>query len=205
ASPPAPDGTLDGLGPYTVARVARGDLLLVPADAGALPRPAHAVELRTVHDENARALRLEAGRADVAVNLASPTLLPALAAQPGLEVTSRRGSNLPSVVAAEQPPPLDDARVRRALSLAIDRATICATLFDGRAQPASGLIAPAHWAHTDTPLLPFDPGAARQLLADSGHGHPRLTILTSTERLRGDVARFVAQEPGGAGGGGGVG
>jgi peptide/nickel transport system substrate-binding protein len=182
-----------------VAHVARGDLLLVPADAGALPRPAHAVELHTVHDENARALRLEAGRADVAVNLASPTLLPALAAQPGLEVRSRRGANLTYVVVAEQRPPLDDVRLRRALSLAIDRATICATLFDGRAQPASGLIAPAHWAHTDTPLLPFDPAAARQLLTSSGRTTPRLTLLTSTERLRGDVARFVAQELGDVG------
>jgi peptide/nickel transport system substrate-binding protein len=198
ASPPAPDGTLDGLGPYTVARVTRGDVLLAPADAGALPRPAHAVELRTVHDENARALRLEAGRADVVVNLVSPTLLPALAAQPGLQVASRRGANLTYVVVDEQHPPLDDARVRRALSLAIDRATICATLFDGRAQPASGLIAPAHWAHTDTPLLPFDPAAARQLLA-SMPGLPRLTVLTSTERLRGDVARFLAQELGDVG------
>ncbi len=199
ASAPAPDGTLDGLGPYTVAHAARGDVLLVPADGGALPRPAHAVELRTVHDENARALRLEAGRADVAVNLVSPTLLPALAAQPGLAVTSRRGANLTYVVVAEHHPPLDDARVRRALSLAIDRATICASLFDGRAQPASGLIAPAHWAHTDTPLLPFDPPAARQLLAETHAKALHLTVLTSTERLRGDVARFLAQELGDVG------
>jgi peptide/nickel transport system substrate-binding protein len=199
ASPPAPDGTLDGLGPYTVAHATRGDVLLVPADGGALPRPAHAVELRTVHDENARALRLEAGRADVAVNLVSPTLLPALAAQPGLAVTSRRGANLTYVVVAEQHPPLDDARVRRALSLAIDRATLCASLFDGRAQPASGLIAPAHWAHTDTPLLPFDPAAARQLLAETHATGLHLTVLTSTERLRGDVARFIAQELGDVG------
>jgi peptide/nickel transport system substrate-binding protein len=39
ASPPAPDGTLDGLGPYAVAHVARGDLLLAPADGGASPAP----------------------------------------------------------------------------------------------------------------------------------------------------------------------
>jgi peptide/nickel transport system substrate-binding protein len=199
ASPPAPDGTLDGLGPYTVARAARGDVLLVPANGGALPRPAHAVELRTVHDENARALRLEAGRADIAVNLVSPTLLPALAAQPGLTVASRRGANLTYVVVAEQHPPLDDARVRRALSLAVDRATICASLFDGRAHPASGLIAPAHWSHTDTPLLPFDPAAARGLLAEAHAARLHLTLLTSTERLRGDIARFLAQELGDVG------
>jgi peptide/nickel transport system substrate-binding protein len=194
ASAPAPDGSLDGLGPYVVARGTRGDLLLTPADGGVLPRPAHAVQMRTVHDENARALRLEAGRADVAVNLVSPTLLPALAAEPGLEVASRPGSNLSYVVVQEARPPLDDARVRRALSLAIDRATLCRTLFDGRAAPASGLIAPAHWSHTDGAPLPFDPAAARALLAEAGAPRLHATLLTSTERLRGDVARVIAQE-----------
>jgi peptide/nickel transport system substrate-binding protein len=193
-SPPAPEGTLDGLGPYSVAHVARGELLLEPASGGVLPRPAHAVELRTVHDENARALRLQAGRADVAVNLVSPTLLPPLAAQPGLAVVSRPGSNLTYVVVNESRGLLGDARVRRALSLAVDRATLCGTLFDGRARPASALVAPAHWAHADVPALPFDPAQARALLQEAAATGLHVTILTSTERLRGDVARLVAQE-----------
>lgn len=193
-SPPAPDGSLDGLGPFTVERFARGDLLLSPADGGVLPRPAHAVELRTVHDENARALRLESGAADVAVNLVSPTLLPALAAAPGLAVVSRPGANLSYVVVNEQRAGLEKASVRQGLSLAIDRALICRTLFDGHAQPASGLIAPASWAHTPAPALEHDPDRATALLGAAGVFPWHLTILTSTERLRGDVARFVAQE-----------
>jgi peptide/nickel transport system substrate-binding protein len=194
SSPPAPDGTLDGLGPYQIARVSRGDVLLAPSDAGVLPRPAHALELRTVHDENARALRLQAGRADIAVNLVSPTLLPALAAQPGLAVASRPGANLTYLVVQEERSPLGDVRVRRALSMAIDRAMLCATLFDGRARPAGGLIAPASWAHAGSPPLAFDPSAARSLLEQAGLSHLHLTLLTSTERLRGDVARVIAQE-----------
>ena len=193
-SPPAPGGSLDGLGPYAVARIEGGHVLLVPAEGGALPRPAHAVSLRTVHDENARAMRLEAGRADVALNVVSPMLLPALAASPGLAVASRTGANLTYVVVQHERAPLGDPRWRRALSLAIDRDTITRTLFEGRAQPAGGLLAPAHWAHADAPPLPFDPTAARALLADAGSPSRRLTILTSTDRLRGDVARFVAQE-----------
>lgn len=189
-SPPAPDGSLDGLGPYVVERFARGDVLLSPADGGVLPRPAHAVELRTVHDENARALRLESGVGDVALNVVSPTLLPALAAAPGLAVVSRPGANLTYVVVNEQRAALGAASVREGLSLAIDRALLCRTLFDGHAQPASGLIAPASWAHAPAPPLEHDPQRARELLAGAGH----LTLLTSTERLRGDVARYVAQE-----------
>jgi peptide/nickel transport system substrate-binding protein len=198
-SPPAPTGTLDGLGPYAVAAVARGEVRLVPAEGGALPRPAFAVTLRTVHDENTRALRLESGRADVALNLVSPTLLPALAAAPGLAVGSWPGANLTYMVVQEDRPPLGDARVRRALSAAIDRATLTATLFDGRAHPAGGLLAPAHWAHADMPPLAYDPAAARALLAASGAAALRVTLLTSTERLRGDVARVIAQELGDVG------
>jgi peptide/nickel transport system substrate-binding protein len=197
--PPAPDGSLDGLGPYIVARAERGEVLLVPADGGGLARPACAILLRTVHDENARALRLEAGRADVAVNLISPMLLPALFDQPGLAVASRAGANLTYVVVQHERPPLGDPRVRRALSLAIDRVTIARTLFDGRAAPAGGLLAPANWASENGPPLAFDPNMARALLGAAGALGVHMTLLTSTDRLRGDVARFVAQELGDVG------
>jgi peptide/nickel transport system substrate-binding protein len=152
-----------------------------------------------VHDENARALRLEAGKTDVALNVISPTLIPALVAQPGLHVVARAGANLTYVVVQEARPPLDDARLRRALSLAIDRSTICQSIFDGRASPATGLIAPAHWAHTDAPALSFEPDGVRLLLGARRGGGRRMTLLSSTERLRVDVARIIAQELGDVG------
>jgi peptide/nickel transport system substrate-binding protein len=198
ASRPAPDGSLDGLGPYLVAGVARGEVRLVPADRGVLPRPVHAVTLRTIHDENARAVRLEAGRADVALNVISPTLVPALAAQSNLQVVARQGANLTYVVVQEARPPLDDSRMRRALSLAIDRTMICRSLLDGKAESAGGLIAPANWAHTPVAALTFDAGAARALL-DAVGARRSLTLLTSTERLRVDIARTIAQELGDVG------
>jgi peptide/nickel transport system substrate-binding protein len=199
AAPPAPKGTLDGLGPFTVRAVARGEVVLSPATGGPLPRPSHALVLRTVHDENTRALRLEVGRADVALNLISPTLLPALESPPALAVRSRDGANLTYMVVDEERPALGDARVRRAISMAIDRGTLTASLFDGRARPAGGLIAPAHWASSGAPALDFDPKAARALLAEAGALPLRATLLTSTERLRGDVARSIAQELGDVG------
>jgi peptide/nickel transport system substrate-binding protein len=84
--------------------------------------------------------------------------------------------------------------VRRALSSAIDRATICATLLGGRAHPAGDLIAPASWASARGAPLPYDPASARSELASARADGFALTILTSTERLRGDVVRFIAQE-----------
>jgi peptide/nickel transport system substrate-binding protein len=188
-SPARPDGTLDGLGPFKVAQRAAGVVDLVPAPGGAhVP-----VTLRTVHDENARALRLHAGRADVALNAISPTLLPALDGAPGLAVRSRPGANLTYMVMRVDEGPLADVRLRKAISLAIDRGLIAQTLLAGRAQPASGLVAPAHWAHTDWPPLPFDRAEARRLVDAAGARGAHLTLTTSTDRLRGTIARTIAQ------------
>jgi peptide/nickel transport system substrate-binding protein len=195
SSPPDPSGALDGLGPYRVAGFERGEIRLEPADGAALPRPAHAVTIRTVHDENARALRLWAGRADLVLNAVSPTLLPAMNESRGLHVTSRPGSNLTYLVVRHGRGPLDDARVRQAVSLAIDRAMLASTLFGGHAHPAGSAIPPVHWAHVEgAPPLPFDPDAARALLASAGMRDVHLTLLLSTDRLRSSVARVVAQE-----------
>jgi peptide/nickel transport system substrate-binding protein len=192
--PPRPDGTLDGLGPFVDAQRTPGAIELAPASGGATPTPARRVILRTVHDENARALRMHAGRADLVVNGFSPTLLPALDHAPGLAVNARRGANLTYLLARTDRGPLADARVRRALAQAIDRERVAATLLAGRAQAATTLLPPQHWAHTPAPAWPTDRALARAALAEALPGRLRLSLLTSTDRLRGTVARFLAQE-----------
>jgi len=192
--PARPDGSLDGLGPYQVARRAPGEIELVPAIGGALPAPSRRVTLRTVHDENARALRMHAGRADLVVNGFSPTLLPALEHAPGITVNARRGANLTYLIARTDRGPLADPRVRRALAAAIDRERVASTLLAGHAEVANTLLPPAHWAYTAAPPWPADRVAARASLAAAHEGRLHLTLLTSTDRLRGTIARFLAQE-----------
>jgi peptide/nickel transport system substrate-binding protein len=193
AGPPRPDGSLDGVGPFRVARRQAGAIALTPADGAALPRPARAVTIRTVHDENARALRMHAGRADLVVNGFSPTLLPALEGANGLTVAARPGANLTYVLMRSDRGALADARVRRAISAAIDREEIARTLLAGYARAASTLLPPTHWAHTPAPALAYDPDRARALLAEAGARGLRLTLLTSSDRLRGTIARIIAQ------------
>jgi peptide/nickel transport system substrate-binding protein len=194
-SPPDPDGALDGLGPYRVARADRGDVLLAPAQSGAVPRPAHAVVVRTVHDDNARALRLLAGKSDVALNVVA--LAPALDGRDGLRVVERPGSNLTYLVARLDRGPFADVRLRRALSLGVDRAGLAATLFEHHVDPAYTLIPQAHWAHVDLPAIPFDSAGARTLVASalgSATARVHATLLTSTDRFRITVGRAMAQE-----------
>lgn len=192
--PPRPDGGLDGLGPFVLEHLARGAIALAPAPAPppTIDAPRHRVVVRTVHDENARALRLLAGRSDVAQNVLAPALLPTF----GDAVVSRPGANLTYLLLRVDRGPLADVTVRRALAAAIDRDAIARTLLKGRAQTAATILPPMHWSHTDRPPMPFDPAGARDALAPRGL---HLTLLTSTDRSRGTLARFVAQQLGDAG------
>jgi peptide/nickel transport system substrate-binding protein len=193
---PQPTGDLDGLGPYRLVRFATAETLLEPADTGALPRPKHAVCVRTVRDENARALRLLAGRSDIAPNAISPTLLPALDGRSGLSVHSRPGANVTYLLFQNDRAPLDRVEVRRAIARAIDRRTIVQTLLSGRGQLASSMLPPGHWARAERlEPEPFEPARSRSVLASE---RP-LTLLTSTDRARVTIARAIAQMLGDAG------
>jgi peptide/nickel transport system substrate-binding protein len=188
--PPQPNGDLDGLGPYRIARADDDAVTLEPASTGVLPRPAHAVIIRTVRDENARALRLLAGHADVTVNAISPALLPALERQNGLSVVSRPGANVTYLIMQNDRAPFDRRAVRHAVARAIDRARIVRTLLAGRAQVASQIFPPSSWAHaSDLQPEPFDRASARPVLAEL----PPETLLTGTDRAHVVVARAVAQ------------
>jgi peptide/nickel transport system substrate-binding protein len=105
-------------------------------------------------------------------------------------------------------PPFNDASVRRAMTLGINREQIITALLKGFAKPAVGMI--PEWSPLYTPMqpLPHDPNQARQLLAQAGYadgngdgivekgGQPLRVELTinSSNRLHADIAQVVQQQ-----------
>ena len=67
--------------------------------------------------------------------------------------------------------PLTDARVRKAVYQAINADAIIQTIMRGQAQPASQLVSPAMRGYTPSleARLPYDPDAAKALLAEAGY------------------------------------
>ena len=66
-------------------------------------------------------------------------------------------------------PQFADARVRRALTMLIDREAIARTLYGGLARPANGPLPPGLWAHDPSLApLPHDPARAAALLDEAG-------------------------------------
>jgi oligopeptide transport system substrate-binding protein len=76
-------------------------------------------------------------------------------------------------------PPFDDARVRRAFALALDRPRLVSLAEGVSGQPASSVVPPALWPSGMPEDETYDLAEAKRLLADAGYGDPaRLGTIT---------------------------
>ncbi|MGC4068210.1 MAG: ABC transporter substrate-binding protein [Polyangiaceae bacterium] len=182
-------GDLDGLGAYRITSRTHGTVTLAGVRRRAPNGGPRTLLVRTVADENVRAMRLLSGRAEIAPNAFSPTLLSGLVSSETC-VRARPGANVSYVLVNGDRAPFRSAEARRALSLALDRRLLTTYLFGAYATPAKWLLPEGHWASPkDLPALPYDPVAARRAF----RGFEAVTLLTSTERSRVLQARAIAQ------------
>src|SRR5581483_6923919 len=65
--------------------------------------------------------------------------------------------------------PVKDPRVRKAISLAIDRNVIIKDLLLGYARPVDSPIPPGLVGHTNLGQKPYDPEKAKQILKQAGY------------------------------------
>ena len=66
--------------------------------------------------------------------------------------------------------PLNNPKVRQAISMAVDRQTILDSIWDGAGQLESGIFPKGAIGHSDSlPQIKYDPDGAKKLLADAGY------------------------------------
>ena len=166
------------------------------------------VDYRIVPNNAARMAALLAGDVDLIDQVPSGDL-PRLRAAPQFAVVSavglrlmyinidhsRTGAPVFITDVAGQPlaaNPLKDARVRRALSLAIDRQALVDRVMDGAALASLQFMPPDTFGYTpDLVAPPADAAAARRLLAEAGYPDGfRITLHGSNNRFPND-ARVV--------------
>jgi oligopeptide transport system substrate-binding protein len=94
-------------------------------------------------------------------------------------------------------PPLDDVRVRKALSLAVDRVKLNDTVLQKSNVPAYSITPPGTLGYYPPKLFDYDPEQARQLLADAGFpdgdGWPSVELVYNTSEGHRKIAVALQQ------------
>lgn len=171
--------------------------------------PIERLTVRVVRDANSRLLSLVGGSADLTQNTVSPLLFDAVSKWGRrLSLHSAPSAILFYLGMNNEDARLKDVRVRRAIAHAIDRERIVRTRLHGKAQPATSLLPPFHWAYSPpesdmAQALAYDPAEAKRLLDEAGYPDPdgdgpkvRFTLLykTSTDALPVAIARVIAAQ-----------
>jgi peptide/nickel transport system substrate-binding protein len=176
-----------GTGPYRFVRFARGDRVeLARNDQYWDARPAwDRVTFRMIVNDASRVATLLSGGVDMIDNIPTPDFAK-LKAQPGFNVFTTVSNRLihfqldsardksPFITdkagAALERNPLKDVRVRRALSMAINRPAIVERTMDGLAVPAGQLMPEGFFGLSpNLKVDAYDPDGARKLLAEAGY------------------------------------
>lgn len=94
-------------------------------------------------------------------------------------------------------PPLNDVRVRQALTMAIDRESIVNNILKGGQKPALSLIPPSTAGYTSKNHQDQDFEKAREMLAEAGfpngEGFPKLELLYNTLEQHRTIAEAIQQ------------
>jgi peptide/nickel transport system substrate-binding protein len=134
-----------------------------------------------ISESATRVQQLRRGEIHIADNL-PPQELDALAKIDGLEVLEQISMNCAYLAMQTEKPPLDDVRLRQAIGMAIDKASLARVAYAGHAIPSVNLLPRDMWGHNDEiEDRPFDLDAARQLLqtaaSEMGIKHGRTAAL----------------------------
>ena len=127
------------------------------------------VVFRAVPDINARAIQLEAGDVDMAMDLSIQDI-ERLRTNSELEIQEGVGSRQYYITMNNRKAPLDDVRVRQALNHAVDKEGIVQAVFLGQyANVAEAVyLNPAVEGFVAAGTYAYDPDRARQLLEEAG-------------------------------------
>ncbi|MCP3021556.1 ABC transporter substrate-binding protein [Cupriavidus basilensis] len=203
-----------GTGPFKFVSYARDDrveLVKNPDYWG--PKPAwDKVTLRFIPNPATRMAALLSGDVQAIENVPTPDL-PQVRKDPKLSFFSKishrviylytddKKDKSPFVTTKEGAPmdknPLKDARVRNAISMAINRQGIKDRLMEGLAEPTNNLVPPTLFGYNpNLKTVKYDPEGAKKLLAEAGYPNGfGITLHTPNNRYVNDekIAQTIAQ------------
>ncbi|HYL27027.1 MAG TPA: peptide ABC transporter substrate-binding protein, partial [Candidatus Nitrosotalea sp.] len=159
-----------GTGPYSFARWLRGDRIVLRANP-AYFRGAPALKeltLAIIPDDQTTTAQLKSHEADLGIEISAAVYRDVNGAS-GVTRQLAEAPAYTAIIFNVRRSPLDDVRVRRALVLGMDRATLVRDDTYGTGRLAVGDLAPYYWAFDSAlPPTPYDLPGAKALLDAAG-------------------------------------
>lgn len=175
---------MNGTGAYKLVGVERGRIVMEanPNYRGGAPAIKR-VTMRHVGDGNARVLALLSGEAELAERL-EPEQYVSLQKRAGIAVSATKSIENRYLHFRCAKPPFNDARLRRAAALSIDRSAVL-KIIGVAGYAADAVVPPTKFGYLPMPDYGrLDPAGAQKLLAEAGFpngkGLPELEYLVST-------------------------
>jgi peptide/nickel transport system substrate-binding protein len=166
-----------GTGPYTVSEFRRGDALVLArrddywGDAPAIRE----VVLQYFDDATAATNALLTDGIDVIGTVQAPESLAQFEGDDRFQVIEGTTNGEVTLAMNNAAGPTSDPRVRRAIAMAIDHEAVLNTAWAGRGTLIDTMVPPTDpWYQPLPDVTPFDPDAARALLAEVGAPIPAL-------------------------------
>jgi peptide/nickel transport system substrate-binding protein len=159
-----------GSGPFIFREWRQRDQVILdanPAYWGGKPKVDHLI-FKELPDAQAAVLALKRGEIQILGDVSTQTL-PAIKADPGLEILTQPGLAVSGVALPVNVAPFTDQRVRQAVNYAVDKDAINKALFNGLAVPMTSPLPQAQWGF-DASIkgYPYDPEKAKALLKEAG-------------------------------------
>ncbi|MDO9090128.1 MAG: ABC transporter substrate-binding protein [Burkholderiaceae bacterium] len=146
-------------------------------------------------DASVRWAKLQKGECHV-MPYPNPADLPAIRRDPNVTVLEQPGLNVGYLAYNTTKKPFDDVRVRKAINMAINKKAIIDAVYLSTGVAAKNPIPPTQWSYNDAIKDdPFDPVAAKKLLADAGFPNGMSTDLWAmpVQRPYNPNARRIAE------------
>lgn len=159
-----------GTGPYQVVEWVKDDHITLKAFDGYWGRKPRigTVILRDIPDAASSLIALQKGEID-GWEYPQPNDLPRIAQDHNLVLYHMPPNNVMYLALNNGKKPFDNVLVRRAINEAIDAKAIVKNFYDPKADVADEFLPAAIWPHGVKVAYPYDPAAARALLARAGY------------------------------------
>jgi len=173
-----------GAGPFSIIDFKQDDFVRVKAVRNHYRKTPYVDEVifKIAEEPTTRLAMLKTGEADMI--LLNAQHIPEVQKDPNLRIIWSKYTFLVTAVFQDlarpnEPSPFHDERVRKAASLAIDRAGICKNVTNDAAEPWGSFLAPYHLGYDPSRKPdPYDPKKAKELLAQAGYPNGFKTTWT---------------------------